>query len=279
MSLWTSLQSNFCMRSPQKRTHKIPQNSQRASFCICQRASYTLEAAVVIPLLAGYLVTFLSFFQILQVQCAVDEALLYAGRKTAVESSIVDSEEALFLSAEGFLLYALKDNLLIENHVEHGSLGVQLWESEFEGDAIFLKANYTYKLPIGFLGVKQVELSSQNRFRKWNNTAPTTESGEWVYVTPNGEVYHTDITCRSLKLSIKTATLGEVEELRGLNGQKYYECPLCDWKEDQSERVYYTDYGVLFHRDISCSSLKRTIEKISIEEIGNRRLCSYCQKS
>ena len=279
MSLWPFFQSDKDMRSPQKRTHIIPKIYQRASFCICQKASYTLEAAVVIPLLAGYFVTLLSFFQILQIQCAVDEALLYAGRKTAVESSIVDSEEALFVSAEGFLLYALKDNSLIEDHVVYGMLGIHLWESEFDGEAIVLKADYAVKLPIGFLGIKQVELTSQNRFQKWNGEKSGEDDGEWVYVTPNGVVYHADIACRSLNLSIKFTSLGEIEELRGLDGQKYYECSLCDWEDDRTERVYYTDYGVLYHKNISCSFLKRTIEKISIEEIGDRRPCSFCSES
>lgn len=279
MSLWTFFQSHTQMCSPQRRTCKIHHINQRASFCICAKASYTLEAAIVIPLLAAYFVTILSFFQILQIQCAVDEAILYAGRKTAVESSVVDSDEMLFASAEGFLLYALKDNSLIENHVVHGQLGIQLWESEFDKDTILLKANYVVKLPIGFLGVKQVELTSQSRFQRWNRGTNQEDNGAWVYVTPNGEVYHTDISCRSLKLSIKTASLDEVEELRGLNGQKYYKCQLCDWEDKSIERVYYTGYGVLYHKDISCSSLKRTIEKVSLEEVGDRRPCSFCSES
>lgn len=280
MSLWPFFQFHMQVCSPQRRSCKIPKTIyQRASFCICQKASYTLEAAVVIPLLAAYFVTFLSFFQILQIQCAVDEAVLYAGRKTAVESSIADSDELLFVSAEGYLLHVLKDNALIENYVVHGLLGIQLWESEFDEEAIVLKANYAVKLPIGFWGVTQVELTSQSRFQRWNSGSAEEVNGEWVYVTPNGEVYHTDISCRSLKLSIKTTSLDEVEEIRGLNGQKYYECPLCDWEDNRTERVYYTDYGVLYHKDISCSSLKRTIEKISLEEIGDRRSCSFCSKS
>lgn len=279
MSLWPFFELNMQLCSSQRRTFKIPQINQRASFCICQKASYTLEAAVVIPLITAYLVTFLTFFQILQIQCVVDEALLYAGRKTAVESSIVDSDEVLFVSAEGFLLHALKDNSLIEKRVVHGLLGVQLWESEFDEESIVLTANYIVKLPIGFLGVTQVELSSRCCFQRWNKGTEEEDNEEWVYITPNGEVYHTDISCRTLKLSIKTTSLSTVEELRGLNGQKYYECHHCDWQDNNTERVYYTSYGVLYHKDISCSSLKRTIEKISLDEIGDRRPCSFCSES
>lgn len=276
MSLWTFFQSEYALCSPQERMDKIPQDNQRASFYICRRASYTVEAAVVIPLLAGYLVLLLSFFRIIQVQCAVDEALLYAGRRTAVESSVVDSEEALFLSAEGFLLYALKDNPLVEDVVVHGKAGIHLWESKFEGETISLKASYVVELPIHFLGVQKVELSSQNLFRKWNTAKPQEKESRIVYVTPTGEVYHVDIGCRSLNLSVKDASIWEVENLRGANGQKYYRCTRCKWTTGNNRRVYYTDYGTLYHRSVSCSALKRTIMRISIEEVGERRPCKWC---
>lgn len=276
MSLWDFFLSNLYLCSPQKRTQKIPTYNQRASFCICQRASYTVEAAIVIPILAGYLVTILFFFQILQIQCTVDEALLYAGRKTAVESSVVDSEELLFLTAEAYLLLALEEEPLVEKYVKQGVLGISLWESSFDGDMISLKADYTVKLPIRLFGISQVKLESQNRFRKWNYVQDTDEEEGWVYVTSTGEVYHSNLNCRVLNLSIKETTLEVILDLRGKSGQKYYECPKCNWEAEKSERVYYTDYGVLFHKNISCSSLKRTVEKIAIEEIGERRPCSFC---
>lgn len=278
MSLWPFFQSDKYIRSPQRRVFILPLINQRASFCICQKASYTLEAAVVIPLLAGYLVTILFFFRILQIQCAVDEALLYAGRKIAVESSIVDSEEGLLLSAEGFLLYALRDNSLIEENVVHGVLGIQLWESKFERESILLKADYTVELPVSFFGIKQVELSSQNQFRRWNRKASSEVDDGGVYITSDGDVYHVDISCRALELSVKHTTLEEIEGLRGSDGQKYYECIRCSWADDKKERVYYTDYGVLYHKSISCSFLTRNIEKVSIEEIGDRRPCKFCSE-
>ena len=279
MSLWTFFQSHTKIGSPQNRAfkiQKIPNKNQRASFCICPRASYTLEAAVVIPLLAGYLVTLLFFFSILEIQCEVDEALLYAGRKTAVESSVVDSQEALFLSAEAYLVHALKENTQIERFVKNGIWGVSLLGSEFEGDDIVLKANYVVKLPISFLGLGEIQLSSQNCFRKWTGDREIEEEGDYVYVTPNGEAYHGNLACRSLNLSTKACTLEEIFALRGADGQKYYECTWCDWEDSNRERVYYTEYGVLYHKSISCSALKRTVDKIKLEDVGDRHPCSFC---
>lgn len=278
MTLWTFFQSEIIKRSPHRRIKKIPKQIQRASFCTCFCGSYTLEAAVVIPLIAAYLVTLLSFFSVLEVQCEVDEALLYAGRKTAVESSVVDSDEALFLSAEAYLLYALRDNALVEKNVKHGAWGVGLWRSEIDEKEIILRAEYRVKLPLSLFGIEEIEVSSANRFRKWTGDRPKEEDANYVYVTLHGTVYHANLSCRSINLSVQATSIGSIPYLRGKNGQIYYECSRCDWKDSKKERVYYTDYGTFYHKDIGCSAIKRTVEKIKLEEIGQRRPCSFCYK-
>ena len=78
---------------------------------------------------------------------------------------------------------------------------------------------------------------------------------------------------------MKSGTCGEIIFLRGKNGQCYYECSRCDWKDEEKETVYYTDYGTLYHKDIRCSSIKRLVEKIKLEEIGERRPCHFCYES
>lgn len=276
MSLWHDNKIKKEIRSPHRRAKMINKKNQRASFCTCLKGSYTLEVAVVIPLLAAYLVTILFFFSILEIQCRVDEALFYAGRKSAVESSVVTSEEALFLSAEAYLLYALQDDVLIEKYVKHGSLGIQLWKSNFQGETIVLRAEYVVKLPISLWGTGEIKLHSQNRFRKWTGDKEIGELGDFVYVALYGEVYHKDLSCRSINLSVQSTSIDNILYLRGKNGQTYKECQRCTWKEEGKESVYYTDYGEWYHKNIACSAIKRTVEKIPLEEIGQRRPCSFC---
>ena len=138
---------------------------------------------------------------------------------------------------------------------------------------------YTVRLPISFGEFGALKLSSQNCFRKWTGDKLSEDEGEFVYVTTYGEVYHASLSCRSIQLSVKAATIEEIPYLRGKNGQRYYECSRCEWKENEIERIYYTDYGTLYHKDIACSAIKRLVEKIKIEEIGNRRPCSFCYES
>lgn len=276
MTLWYNFQFKKWISSLHRRMQKIPNIDQRASFCTCRKGSYTLEAAIVIPLISMYLVTLLFFFTILKIQCTVDEALFYAGRKTAVESSVVESDELLFLSAETYMLYALHDSPLIERYIKNGIWGIGLWKSFFYEDEIFLCAEYTVSLPFSFGKLGEIQLTSQNRFRKWPNSQILEESADYVYITPHGEVYHANLNCRSIRISVKSSTMDEIPYLRGKDGQCFYECSRCEWKTDKKERVYYTDYGTLYHKDIACSAIKRTVEKIKLEDIGGRHPCSFC---
>jgi hypothetical protein len=276
MSLWSFLKSRKFIRSPLRREQKIQPNIQRASFCICPKASYTIEAAVVIPLLAGYLVMFLFFFFIIEIQCEIDEALLYAGRKTAVESSVVESKEALFLSAEAYMIQVLKDNPKIERRIQHGIFGISLLRSDFDGEDVVLRADYVVKFPISFLGVGKIKLCSENRFRKWIGDRQEIEAGNYVYICASGDVFHASLSCQALDLTIQETSIDAIGNLRGKNRQKYYECSKCKWKDSRKEKIYYTDYGEFYHKDISCSNLKRMIEKVRLEDVDMRCPCSFC---
>lgn len=249
--------------------------SKETSLCTFRKGSFTVEAAVVIPLSAIILVSILFFLRIIQVQAAVDEALFFAGRKVAAESSVTDSQTALFLSAEAFFLQILEDYECIEDYVQYGSLGISLLSSDFSGDEILLRAEYSMKMPISFFRFGKVYLWQQNTFKKW--TKEEAVSGEdYVYISQSGEVYHASSNCRSLRLSVKQAPYSKIETLRGLDGQKYYPCSGCTKKSAYNVSVYYTEYGTLYHSDISCSALKRTVIQIPLTDVGDRRKCRYC---
>ena len=82
-----------------KHTHQFSKNKE-ASSCTCMSGSLTVEASVVFPFVAAFLITFLFLFRILQIEMAVEEALVYAGRMTAVEYSAVDNQALGLATAE-----------------------------------------------------------------------------------------------------------------------------------------------------------------------------------
>lgn len=277
MSHWNKLHIPKYKNSPQICKICTQPNSllsQWTSLCICRKASLTLEATIVIPLMVGFLVCILFFFRVIQVQAAVEQAIVATGRAIAVESSVVDSEEMLFLSAEALLLNALQEDPVVGDYVENGTLGIWLFESDFSGANILLHAEYRMKLPVSFFDIEYISLVSENSFRKWTGDRGSTAEETWVYVTPNGVVYHSSTECRSLDLSVKSAMSSVISKYRGKDGQKYYPCSRC--VQEERGIVFYTDYGTLYHGDVSCSSLKRSIQRIPKSEIRGRKGCSFC---
>ena len=250
---------------------------KEASFYAYPKGSLTVEAAVVIPLTIGFLLIIVFFFRILAVQVAVEEALIYAGRQVAIESVMFDEKDTLYLSAEALVKQALSKEEVIERYVVGGIWGVSLLGSQTAEKEIVLTANYIVDIPIEFFGKKGLWLSSRNTFVKWKGDLyDGISDGTWVYITETGGVYHKSTSCRSLDLSIKEYALSDIPALRGKNGQKYDPCDRCMKSMQEKSLIYVTDYGDFYHGNLNCSSLKRTISKILLSEVGDRRACSFC---
>lgn len=276
MSLRLCFLQNLFMCSPHLCTRSPSKRRSETSFCICEKASLTVEATIVVPFTIGFLAIFLFFFRVIQVQAEVEEALIFVGQSIAVEGHMLESEEQLFLWAKALLINTLEECATVEDYVEGGSLGILLFGSEFDGNEVVLRASYELRLPIAFFDIKSIRMHSQNRFVKWNGKTTDYEDEEWVYITPTGTVYHATPFCRTLDLTIKEALLVEINEIRGRNGQKYYPCSRCFVEGEKIWLVYYTEYGTFYHGQLSCSALKRTVIKIARSKVQERRGCSYC---
>ena len=155
----------------------FPDEHKETPSCTCRKASYTLEAAVIFPIVAGFIVFILMYFRILQVQTGVSAALTYASRMTAVEACVVDSEPALLLSAEGLMISKLKDNEQVENYVQGGAAGISLLKSDFSGENVELRAEYTVKLPFNFFEISEYSVSQTSLSRKWIGQTSGSEIG------------------------------------------------------------------------------------------------------
>ena len=253
------------------------QIQKETSFCAYPKASLTVEAAVILPITMGFLVVLLFFFRILFVQFAIEDALIYTGRVLAVESALIEDETALYVSAEAIFKQQLYGNSDVERYVVGGVVGVSLLGSEVSKNPMLLRADCMITFPIKFFGFQGFWLSSVNQFMKWTGDInEQTIQGEWVYITETGSVYHRDTRCRSLDLSIQQGVLKEMSIYRGKKGQKYKACSRCVEKENEKDVVYFTDYGDLYHKKLTCSALKRTISKVLLTQVNGWRPCSFC---
>lgn len=100
---------------------------------------------------------------------------------------------------------------------------------------------------------------------------------EYVYVTQNGIVYHKNRDCTYLRLSVRPVSGIVVPMLRSSDGSKYKPCERCiKFVGASYQTVYITDFGDRYHNSRECSSLKRWVMKVPIEEIKGKAPCSKC---
>lgn len=247
-------------------------------FCTFRKASFTIEAAVIFPLFAGFLITILFFFKALMVQQSVEAALQYTGRKMAVLACESEEKGTLLdlAAAEAVFDEAKKEVGGLVTY--QGCVGICLdaLQSSFSGNYIELYTAYDVPLPIGFFGKQEVRIAQSVKTRKWTGyrgESNGTETDRFVYVTPTGHAYHESMDCAYLDLSIQSVSYPAVENLRNANGERYDKCENCG-KADGA--VYITSYGNRYHSSLTCSGLKRTVYLIRISEAQGYHACQKC---
>lgn len=241
-------------------------------------AVFTVEAAVVVPLLTCFFISILFFFRVMQVELEVQKALDDTGRQLAVYLAEEERAAAGSVTAKTLFLKEMSGRKAAERYVSGGSVGISLLGSEFKGDEIHLKARYCVRLPVRIFWTRDFNIIQKADCRKWNGWSGAGEDGaadEWVYITETGTVYHRTNTCSHLELSIRAVDYEQLSSLRNENGGKYYKCTLCAGKA-VGERVYITNQGNSYHRNLNCSGIKRTVFMVRLSEAGNRRRCSRC---
>lgn len=279
------------------------------------KASLTVEAALLMPLFIYFIMAFLYFIKLFiayeQIQAAITRmgmdiskaAYVYQDFSTAedvinFDFSIFDNEfefrpgkmvdemtgvAMLDLYARNFL-----DNSQINNScIEGGFDGLSFLNSDIFGSENYIDiiVNYKVKFPIRLFVIDEMKMVQRVRLRKWTGRRllPAYEQKEnaaedTVYITENGSVYHTDINCSHIKLSVR-AVMGIPEDLRNASGGKYYPCELCcDGEPDENAAYYISLYGSRYHTIRDCSRIKRTVREVKLSEVGGRPPCKRCGK-
>lgn len=269
--------------------------------CTCMKAILTIEAAVVLPFFACFMVFILYFFRILQVQAGVAQALQYAGRRTAAEYNVQTGETAHTVNGKNEvkitgekengsdMLGLLRAELLFQKqlkkqncpteYIKYGASGISLIQSDFSENYVDLKAVYRMKLPVTLLGDIQYRIVQEAKCRKWTGYEPGQDAQEedtWLYYTEHGTVYHASRACTYLDLSIHGVSYAQAGSSRNKSGGKYHKCEKCGDGVHSYAMVYITDYGDRYHSSLTCSGLKRSIYMIRRSKATEKRMCSKC---
>lgn len=245
----------------------------------CPRISavFTVEAAVILPLLASFFVCILFFFRVMEVQLVVQNALNDTARQLAV---MLPEDDGTSLVTAGVLFQKeLAGQKEVARYVRGGTLGISLLGSRFERDEISLRAQYQMGLPVKVFRIQVFPIEQRADGRKWTgwNGAGVDGNGDiWVYITEHGTVYHTVSSCRYLSPSVRAVDFSQITLLRNMDGEKYRECESCNGQGDRLGQVYITDYGNRYHTNLGCSGIRRTIFMVRLSDAGDKRPCSKC---
>jgi hypothetical protein len=275
-----------------------------------ERASATLEATLVIPLYVYAVLSIMFVIRLINVYLDVDRAAYNTARELSKYAYEYNESGTLGI-LKGQLYTSFISDIGAgygkEAYVVGGTAGFNLTGSSIcdDGSKVRVQVSYIVKNPfdifgLGLVHVKQGvvaeawlgedmstgwEGSSESGNNNNGNDADSDGNGnddkeeekQKVYVTPWGRVYHTDADCSAINLSIQAVSSSGVCDLRNASGGKYYPCESCG--ENADGTVYITDYGDRYHTDRNCSGLKRTVEEVSIDEVGDMTECKRCGKS
>lgn len=243
-------------------------------------ASVTIEASLVIPVFIFAFIIMAYILMVLNFQSRVNQSLYNTARTIAKYSYLHDSGEAVKITAAGVMTISEigADNIR-QVGVVGGAAGFNFLFSDFKDGVVDIVVNYTIKFPFSIMGNFYINCTQRARTRAFIGIDTCDEENisgvKYVYITVNGKVFHENINCSYLKLSIKPVDYSGLEQIRNKSGGKYYECEYC--KQDYiPEQVFITDYGNRFHYSINCQGLKRGILKIKSDETGLYSPCSKC---
>ncbi len=238
------------------------------------RGSVTLEAMLIIPF---FIFGMLAIYDM--GQSAIAEAFVYEAAAETVEYMA----EYGYISEPDFSLpYIvfedyLDDKTVVEKYIKNGVSGVDFLGTYFSEreESVVLVVNYTKQISLPFMPCLMKEKSFSIKQRAYVGNVRITDENEQnyetdtkVYVAENESVYHKDVECTHLKLTITSTDMQAVSSL------EYSSCQLCG--NDYSDKVYITSTGTHYHSSINCSGLKRTVYEIDITDTNGLMPCSRC---
>lgn len=286
-----SLQTLLVTSSPNDQKNLL---TERVSSFIFLKANLTVETAMILPIFIFAIYFMMYFTQVIMTQSEIGNELYKQGKQLALLSYVYKQTEGTGIIESGKVedlvsgglssLYVkgkLKDELGKDYYTSNkidGNISLMLSSYMQEDDMIDIVATYKIKIPCNFFQLNKIKVIQRARVRGWTgyeNESNQETKEEIVYITQNGSVYHRDITCTHINLSVSEISLNRVKELRNSSGGKYYECELCE-KEPNNGKVYITDTGDRYHNLRNCSGIRRGIIAIPISQVGGRSPCSRC---
>lgn len=235
-----------CLFSPMRsRT-----SSEKVSFCTffrkkLKKASIGLETAMVLPFFLLGTVNMICFMDVYRIQTEHLSALCQKAKEAGMYAYVLDGS------------------------------GVE---------EITLPDVYSYKPIGGLIPLPEVWMHNTVKVHAWTGTdhealaggGEDAETEHMVFVTESGSVYHKDLGCSYLDLSIHQVSGSNVESMRNENGERYQACEICSRNQKAEGTVFITESGNRYHNLETCSGLKRSVRLVKESQTGDLCACSRC---
>lgn len=253
---------------------------ERASS-FTSKASITVEASFAVSFFFLAVMCLVCLFEIMALQINIKSALHSAGKELAVEAY---TNSMFFPSRlERKIVETVGEQRLDESMIVGGSRGIDCSGTQtYIGSTIMdLCAYYQIEIPVFMFRIPIIAREEIIRIKGWSgdeDSYAASQKREMVYVTDHGMVYHKELTCTYLELSIRAVPFEQVGSLRNENGGKYYACEICGGNTDVGKNVYVTDQGERYHRSLECSGVNRNIYAVPLSDVYGLGGCSKCVK-
>ena len=220
-------------------------------------------------------------FESMAIQTSMRSALYSAGRelaKTAYVSPIVSSQKI-----EQHIVENIGRERIERSIIVGGVEGIDCQKSTSNwGTAEFdLSVCYDLEIPILMFDIPFISCEETIKVKGWNGYVTGLDLPDIepkVYITDYGLVYHKDMDCTYLELSVRGVKAEEIENLRNQSGGKYYACRFCKLTPATGDMLYITDYGNRYHNSLECSRIKRNVYAVPLNEVFGLGGCSKCVK-
>ena len=253
----------------------------------------TVETALVLPLFCVFLLHMGSLIEMIRLHGNLETALWETGRKLALYGAMTMDEDtgdyripAVALSytyVKADLLEQLGKEYLDNAPLEKGSDGLQFLESHGDGDTFEIVVTYAVEPYLRLPGVRGFRMANRYYGHLWNGyqIPEEVERKEYVYVTENESVYHTNRECTHLRLSVEAVVGLEAERRHNVAGGRYRACEKCVSTAEgvlPTAEYFITKEGTCYHSRRDCPGLKRTVRRIPYVEAEVYVECTRCRQ-
>lgn len=263
----------------------VAKKSKRASFSASEEGAMTLEASLIVPIFLIVLLALTSVGEIFMVHQQISHGICEAAKRAAVNEYRIREKKKVGsgvseLSVRATFLASINRKFIDHSAVFGGSVATAAafrLVLNSKGECI-VSVRYHIRRKIPFLSTYSATFVQKVRQKSMTGYVPDGDEIKegFVYITPNGSVYHKTPSCTHLALDISVDE--DVEKYKNKQ-TRYKECEKCTkYQKGDISCVYIAKQGDSYHTDLGCSGLKRTVRQVELSTLKGMKPCMRCGK-